>query len=145
MKFKLTDLLAVLLVVVAIVFPKLKHESQPNTPAPSAELQAVLAPVKALLIGHPQAASIASFATAIADTLERDGGNVITTPTMLGEFNARAVSLRGGGRFQAVPGLADALNAALLKWIGSSADPLDAARRAKVVEFYRAIPWAAGK
>ena len=144
MKLKITDLAGVVLLGVAIWNPTLPSlERKPAMPAPAAELQTLLAPVQKMLADHPQREPFAACALAVADSVERDAGVVISTPTILAEFNADALQLRGKGKFASVPGLGAAIDAAMLSYVGKSADPLTADRTKRAVEFYRGLAWAA--
>ena len=145
---KPSDWIAVIGVALILLFPKANvaglGSKVPTKPAPAAELQSLLAPVKTLLASHPQNAEFAAFSLAAADALQRDAGQVVKTPAVLASFNASAVRLRFTGTFQQANGLSAAIDEAMLKWVGAKAEALTPERTRKAVEFYQGLAWAAG-
>lgn len=100
-----------------------------------------LRPIGEILARHPQRLDVAAYFEAAADAIERDGRGqkLIATAEVLRRFNCAATTLRFQEGFQPAPGLADALNHAMLQWVGPKAGELDVERRAQAVAFYCAL------
>jgi hypothetical protein len=149
MKLRITDLVAAALVAVLIANWKLEIENFqfPIDPLakPPAALQKLVAPIGDLLRGQPAAAEFAAWCVATAEILDRDRGAVVKTAETLQRYNAAVVRFRFADHWKPVPGLADAMNAAMVGWVGSKAGPIDAARIAKAAECYRACAWAVNR
>jgi len=120
----------------------------PNPPPPviwpSTELRILVEPVKTILAVHPQRADFAAFCKTTAETLEKGGTALIGTAEALRDYNTRAVTARFKDVFTKAPGLAEAMNKAMLGWVGAQTGALTPERFAKAVECYKAFVWAAG-
>ena len=130
----------------------------PAVPTPAADLQTIVAPVRATLSGHSaEAREVAAVYKATASVLDRDAAAgpkaVIASTSTLRELLGRAGQLatQGTGFAGRVPGLADALDKALADGLGltKSAEgyenkPLDEPLRRRAADTCRAIAWAAG-
>lgn len=126
----------------------------PSVPAPSAELQAVVRPVAALVVGEKAAADraeLAALALALAEFHGRDRAALIKTTALLADHNAAALQAfyQATGMTGRYAGLGAAVDKALGGWIGAAAPDgtfksaaLDAAAAAKIAEFYRGAAWA---
>ena len=111
---------------------------------PPAALQQLVAPIQPMMTNHPQKAEYREYCLAAANTIQRDGGQILKTAADLSKFNEFMTAFRFRNDFQATKGLADAMNEAMLQWVGKKADALDAERRSKAVQCYQAFAWAAG-
>lgn len=159
---KKTDLAAIALALVVLFGGKLNlpqiawNDSTPavSVPAPSAELQAVVSPIAALVIGDKAAADRAELAglfSALAEFHSRDKATVISTVQLLQRHNELSLQAfyMGTGMKGRYATLGASVDAALGKHLGIlqadgkyKAGPLDAATAAKVAEFCKAMAWA---
>lgn len=131
----------------------------PDVPAPSAELQSLVAPIGELVRKseseskskdenrNADAVTLAWFYWDFAAVIEGDAAGVVKTTAVVRTVNRDAVTLSLGGRIQPIAGLADAIDAALAKGIGETpgkidVKPLDGPTRARLVAALRAVAWA---
>jgi hypothetical protein len=163
LNLKTTDLAAIVLALVACWNPPIglidtPIVPTPTVPTPTVAMQAVVAPIAALVVGDKapgDRAALSEYYAAWGDVLERDGGTAgkkkIATTAVLAAANESAGLLmyqQTGikGRYAT---LADSIQKARGECLGI-ADlkggwlnvPLDDAKRAKAVEFERALSWA---
>ena len=114
-------------------------------PKPDALMQSAVGPITVKLTGHSdQAAELAEFYAAAADTIRRDaaGAGVLGSKHDLREFLQKATTIRFQGAFGQIPGLSDSIygsNGALAKLLGLDAGQLDHARAAAALD---AVAWA---
>lgn len=116
----------------------------PTIPAPPADLQAAVTPVKSALSGHGEVANqLAGLFVATADILEKMPTAGPQTTRQLRDAVEIAGNLTFAGK-AGPPGLAAALETAFGQMVGSQDDKaLDASSRAKSVAAFRALAWAA--
>lgn len=110
-------------------------------PAPSAELQAVVASITAKLKEQPAtAATYAGIYRAVANLIEAEPEKIKTTDDI------RAVVVEAGDWATrnkiGTPGTAELIDGIAKAQLGDDPLPLDAAKRAKAIALYRAIAWA---
>lgn len=115
----------------------------PSTAAPEEALQAAVAPIRTALTGDSGRDAFAAWCLAAADCLERDAGGVIASAEALRAFNGRAAELRFLRKWEPPAGLAEAMDRAMLAWVGEEPGALSEERRARAVACYRAFAWAA--
>jgi hypothetical protein len=157
---KLSDLLAVVLLAVAYANPQIELGGGTVTPvgptiaAPSAELQALVTPIAALVVGDKAAsdrAELSAFCLALAEFHARDKSVIIKTTNLLQRHTDLALQglYQGTGMAARNAGTAAAINLALGNRLGVAgsgasykAGPFDAVASAKTAEFYAALAWA---
>ena len=110
-------------------------------PAPSAELQAVVAPITAKLKEQPAtAATYAGIYRAVANLIEAEPDKIRTNADI------RAVVIEAGDWATrnkiGSPGTAELIDGIVKAQLGDDPAPLDPAKRAKAIALYRAIAWA---
>ena len=133
--------------------------NEPTTPAvtiatPTAELQALVVPVAALVTGDKAAADrteLAGLFLALAEFHSRDKAAIVSTVQLLERFNETAIQglYQGTGMAGRYAALGTSIDAAMGKHLGIlqangkyKAEPLDATSSAKVTAFYQAMAWA---
>lgn len=163
---KKTDVAAIALALVVMFGGKLNlnlpqfawTDSTPavTIPAPSAELQAIVSPVAALVTGDKAEAdrvSLSEFYLALADVIERDGKasvKLVASTGALREISKRAglLMFQSTGIDNRYAALAGAIDQSIGQWTAIIESgqwlnvPLDDAKRAKAVELYRGLAWA---
>ena len=113
----------------------------PDTPAPSAELQAAVQPVKALLAGHKDADAIGAYCEALARYVGRSDATAKTTGQLRTLITASVPMMFSEGTKGGPPGIAAAMNAVVAGQLGSDDKEYD---KAKAAATFRALAWAAG-
>lgn len=161
---KKTDLAAIALALVVLFGGKLNlnlpqfawSDTTPavTAPAPSAELQALVLPVAASVVGDKAVvdrAELAGLFSALAEFHARDKATIVSTVQLLqrhNELSLQAFYQNTGmkGRYAT---LGASIDTALGKHLGIlqadgkyKAGPLDATTATKVAEFYKAMTWA---
>jgi len=128
-------------------FGRVIPETTAKIDRPSESLVASVAPIQTILAGQKEdGRKIAAFYLSLANTIARDQSKIIQTAADLREINRRAGLLM----FQQTnikgkyPTLTPAIEKVLADQVGLENTPLDDVRRAKAVEAFRAIAWAAG-
>lgn len=131
----------------------------PALTAPGPQLQAIVLPIAAVVTGTKATedrSALADYYAAWADLLERDGTGkkLVATTAVLAEANATAGGLMFqqtgiAGRYDQGKKLSSTIDQALGTWIGIADgkggflnEALDDGKRAKAVEFARAMQWA---
>jgi hypothetical protein len=126
----------------------------PTVPEPSAELQAVVAPLAAMVTGSnatTDRAELSAFCTALAEFHSRDKAALVKATQLLADHNAAALQgfYQNAGMTGRYPGLGAAIDKALGERLGLltpdgkfKAGVFDAAMAAKAADFYSALAWA---
>ncbi len=144
---KRTDLIAV--VCLALVFwlqiqGMIPTDVEPAA-APSAELQALVAPVTAALDakGGP---TVAAFYRQFAESVGRDK-SILTNTGQFREFHRRAAMLmfKDGPLAGKYPDVDTAISKAIADHIGLDNVPIDSDKRKQIVDVLNDISWAAGE
>lgn len=161
---KKTDLAAIALALVVVFGGKLNlnlpqfawtDSTQAVTvPAPSAELQALVSPVAALVTGDKAAtdrAELAGLFSALAEFHARDKATIVSNVQLLQRHNDLSLQAfyQGTGMKGRYAAIGASIDTALGKYLGIlqadgkyKAGPLDAIAAAKVAEFCQAMAWA---
>jgi hypothetical protein len=113
---------------------------------PTAEVQKLVAGVRSLAGKNLQRRELGAYYAALADCVRRDGQGQqrIKTPAIFRDVNNLATTLRFQAALERTPGLAAAIDAAIMEGVGPKAGELDAARRGRIVELLDGIAWACG-
>ena len=150
---KPSTFVGILLITIGIVASLSRRERepepqpQPRPDRPSAELVAAVQPVVALLKNHrDDGRRLSALYMAMADVIARDQDGIIQTTAQLRELHRRAglLAFQRTGIAGKYPGLAEAIDKVLADHIGLEVTPMDAARRTKAVDAFRALAWACG-
>ncbi len=114
-------------------------------PAPSVELQTLVAPVTAALDGAVGPV-VAAFYRQFAEIVARDK-TVLTNTSQFREGHRRAAMLmfRDGPLKGKYPEVDKAISDAIAGYVGLDNAPVDDAKRGKIVDVLNAVAWAAGK
>jgi len=151
---KPTTLLATVLIVVGVVAAWRPQAADPDPgPAPPDDAtRAIVGPVQEKLADHQEdGRRLAAFYQSLADVIQRDGGNVVTTTSQLREINRRAglLMFQKTGIQGKHPGLAEAIDTAIAEGVGLEETPdgyedvqLDAQAVGRLVDVLRAVAWA---
>lgn len=139
---RIAGIVSAAIVAAAIALPAVRFGGSPAADPP-AELQEAVAPVRTALAGAPGRDAFAAWCLAAADCIERDAGGAIRTAEALRAFNARAVELRFLQKWDPPAGLAEAMDRAMLAWVGPKPGELSVERRDRAIACYRAFAWAA--
>lgn len=130
-----------LLLAAVVIFPMSPNQPPaPNMPEPTAELKALVTPVRDALKGKPdQAADMRAFFSAYQDVLKRDQAKRIKTTLAIVKFNEDAFTLRFQGIWK---GDVDApLRAVFKQTLGETPVPIDQKRDA-LLGALSALEWA---
>jgi len=158
---KKTDLLALAIAVILLAggkfdWAKLTGNTKPSDSAfvPAAELQAVVTPIAALVVGDKAAVDrveLAGLFSALAEFHARDKATIVSTVQLLQRHNDLSLEAfyQGADMKGRYASLGSAIDAALGKYLGIlSADgkykagPIDASGSVKVAAFDHALAWA---
>lgn len=127
---------------------------EPDVPvvAPTVEMQGFVMPIKTKLAGHPQKASVVrALYRDWANVVERDGGAVLKSiGTLFAAHQSVSALMAKHPGFSGEPQVAAECNTAIEQAMGVTRNaegkiddqPLDAAKRARLVDVLRAISWA---
>lgn len=132
---------------------KPKPEPTPGpTPTPSAatpptaELQAIVAPIRSLAASKPDAAlALAGYWAAGADTVRRDASVIGTTGQLrAAKIRADQLYLQSSPLVGSLPGIGAATDTALAQSVGLDDAAITPASRQRIADTFAAIAWALG-
>lgn len=130
--------------------PSLPSWPTPATPVvvPSSEMQGLVGPVRTKLAANKtKAAQVRNAYAAFADVIERDAGEVVKSTAVFSEGHKRTLDLIDA---EGEPKVGAEIDAAILSALGLAKTatggypnvPLDAPKRARLVEVLKAVSWA---
>ena len=117
-----------------------------TAPTPSAELQALVAPVKSLAATNPAAAKAwAALYLAGADVIRRDSTRLASPgAARTAKIVADELFLQKTPNVGVIPGMSERTNQVLSQYVGTADKPMTDSDRRRLAESFEAIAWALG-
>lgn len=113
--------------------------------APSAEMQALVSPLRSLTMEQKDAAKAAKFFLDFADVISRDDSVLKTTADIReGYIRAETLMLQRTDMVGKYPGFGQVKDNILAETLGLDRLPLTPEKRSKAVEAFKAMAWALG-
>lgn len=129
----------------SVIVPKTSPEDDVDKDAPSAEMQALVGPLRALGMEQKDAAKAAKFFLDFADVISRDDSVLKTTEDIReGYIRAETLMLQKTEMVGKYPGFGKAKDDILAETLGLDRVLLTSEKRSKAVEVFKAMAWALG-
>lgn len=117
----------------------------PGNGVPSAEMQSLVAPVKAIVSGKPKASELGDFFFSAADVVKRDSTRINSTSQVAAWLrDANTLRVQNTDLVGAFPGVSKAIDDTLKASIGDEQGQLTPDKRKRLAETFEAISWACG-
>ena len=129
----------------SVVVPKTSPADDVDEDAPSAEMQALVSPLRNLAMDQKDASKAAKFFLDFADVISRDDSILKTTEDIReGYIRAETLMLQKTEMVGKYPGFGEAKDNILAEVLGLDRVLLTSEKRSKAVEVFKAMAWALG-